>query len=576
MSASRVPEFITGNLGSAQAKSLSEADVQSVLAAIAPVFRTTANKLQFRGAQTDDLGDTHYRFTQLKNGREVIGGDLIVHVRNGVVYAANGNVRDDIAAAPDAKITATQALAQARGVSIAAVNDLGVNAAPELFYFRHDDDRLDLVYSTEVTGTQADGTPVRDTVLVNAVDGSVSARIPHIHTARNREVHNLNHGTSLPGPVARIEGGAQNSDTIVNQNYDHLGTVYDVYKNDFGRDSFDGVGGKLISSVHYSNNYVNAFWNGTQMVYGDGDGVQASNLAASLDVTGHELTHAVTERTSNLTYSGQSGGLNEATSDIFGAYIEWVRDGRGTPKNETTWTVGDDVWTPSTPGDGLRYLYDPKKDGRSIDWGPDFANQDVHYTSGVPNLAFFLLSVGGKHPRGRSTVEVPGIGIEKAAKIFFRANTTIWTASTTYAAARTGTEQAATQLGYTQAEIDAVGKAWEAVGVGGTTLPPAIALVNNTPVTGLSGATGTQKLYKLDVTAGATSLKFTTSGGTGDADLYVKFGSPPTTTSRDYASEGSTNTENISVPTARTGTYYVLVHSYRTYSGLTLKGSYTP
>ncbi|WP_394844257.1 M4 family metallopeptidase [Pendulispora brunnea] len=575
-----VPNFITGNLGAAVSGNGNAADVQNVLSAVAPAFRASADQLRLRTAVTDIQGGVHYRFTQFKNGREVIGGELIVHTNNGVAYAANGSARADLSAPADAKISAQAAVAKASGLAASYVNNLSASAAPELFYYRQDD-RLDLVYKTQVKGTEANGTPIVDDVFVNAVDGSVVARHPRIHTAKNREVHNLNHGTSLPGPLARAEGGAANSDAVVNNNYDHLGTVYDVYKNDFGRDSFDGTGGKLISSVHYSNNYVNAFWNGTQMVYGDGDGVQASNLANSLDVTGHELTHAVTERTSNLTYSGQSGGLNEATSDIFGAYIEWVRDGRGTPKNETTWTVGDDVWTPSTPGDGLRYMYDPKKDGSSIDWAPDFANQDVHYTSGVPNLAFFLLSVGGKHPRDKSTVQVPGIGIEKAAKIFFTANTTIWTSSTNYAAAKTGTAQAAQQLyGAGSAEVDAVNKAWEAVGVGATTPPPtATEIFNNTPVSGISGASKSSKLYKITVPSGRSSFKVTTTGsssGSGDADLYVKFGAAPTTSSYDKASESYTRNESVSFSgsAVKAGTWYILVYGYSSYSGVTLTAAY--
>ncbi|WP_394833778.1 M4 family metallopeptidase [Pendulispora rubella] len=573
-----IPSFITGNLGAAATGNLTEADVQGVVAAVAPAFRAKVGELRFKTAQVDDLKDVHYRFTQFKNGLEVIGSDFIVHTRNGVAYAANGNVRGDLAAPSDAKISAQAAIAKAGGLAASYVNNLSASAQPELFYYRQDD-RLDLVYKTTVKGTEANGTPIVDDIFVNAVDGSVVARHPRIHSARNREVHNLNHGTSLPGPLARSEGGATVSDQTVNINYDHLGTVYDVYKNDFGRDSFDGAGAKLISSVHYSNNYVNAFWDGTQMVYGDGNGTDASNLAHSLDVTGHELTHAVTERTSNLTYSGQSGGLNEATSDIFGAYIEWVRDGRGTPQNKTTWTVGDDVWTPSIPDDGLRYMYDPKKDGSSIDWAPDFANQDVHYTSGVPNLAFYLLSVGGTHPRGKSNINVAGIGIEKAAQVFFRANTTIWTSGTTYAQAKTGTAQAAQQLGYTAAEIDSVNKAWEAVGVGATTpLPDATTLTNNTPVTGISGARLSKKYYKITVPAGRTSLKVTTVPASGtndpDADLYVAKDAAPTTTQSGNKSESSTNTETVTINSPAAGTYYILVYGYSDFSGVTLKAAY--
>src|SRR5262249_538791 len=164
-----------------------------------------------------------------------------------------------------------------------------------------------------------------DTVLIDAVKGTVAARIPHVHTAESREVHDANHGATLPGALARKEGGAPATDSTVNGNYDNLPVTYTSYTPPFNphssttpppaatshcynpvftRDSYDHAGATFVSSVHYTTNYNNAFWNGTQMVYGDGDGQLLTNLAIAQDVTAHELTHAVTERTSNLIYSG--------------------------------------------------------------------------------------------------------------------------------------------------------------------------------------------------------------------------------------------------------------------------------
>src|SRR6185503_16891185 len=145
------------------------------------------------------------------------------------------------------------------------------------------------------TGLRRDGTPVDDDVVVSAKDGSILQRIPHVFTAKNREMHDLNHGTTLPGPTVRTEGGPTVADPVVNTNYNWLGSTYDCYKTLFNRDSYNNAGAKLISSVHYSTNYVNAYWNGTQMVYGDGDGVTAIQLDRGFDVVAHELTHAVTE-----------------------------------------------------------------------------------------------------------------------------------------------------------------------------------------------------------------------------------------------------------------------------------------
>ncbi|MEO7591436.1 MAG: M4 family metallopeptidase, partial [Byssovorax sp.] len=388
----------------------------------------------------------------------------------------------------------------------------------------------------------------------------------------NRTLYNLNNGTTLPGTLARTEGQVANADSVVNDNYDRLGTTYDCYLALFNRDSYNGGGAVMKSSVHYSTNYVNAYWDGNQMVYGDGDGVDASNLARSMDVTAHELTHAVTENESNLVYEGESGGLNEAMSDIFGNTCEWYRDGQVVSAN--TWKVGEDIWTPATAGDALRYMNDPILDGGSLDfWTTSAGTVDVHYSSGIANLAFYLLSQGGLHPRGKSTVNVTGIGIAKAAQIFYRANRDIMTSISDFAAAKAATEQAAVQLGYTAAEQASVTAAWKAVGVG-IPAPPPVALTNGVPVTGIATATNTQKFYSLAVPAGATGLSFSINGGTGDADLYVRFGSSPTLTAYDCRPYINGSAETCTISAAQAGTYYVMLNAYATFSGLTLTGSY--
>jgi vibriolysin len=568
-----VPSFVAGLLGAVDVKEdAGEVDMSAALAAIAPVFRASSDELVLKSAFTDAQGDQHFRYRQVKDGLDVIGGEIVVHVRDGVIFAANGNARGDLAPPDGAIVSLADAVAAAFDGSSSVVGLVVGEHAP--LAYRLAGERLDLVYQVDVTGVRADETPVHDTVLVNAVDGTIIDRIAHIHTAKNREMHNLNHGTSLPGPIARTEGGAPSADAIVNNNYDRLGSTYDCYQVLFGRDSFDNAGAKLISSVHYSNNYVNAFWDGTQMVYGDGDNVTASNLANSMDVTAHELTHAVTERTSNLIYSGESGGLNEAMSDIFGNVCEWYRDGQVVSAN--TWKVGEDVWTPGTANDALRYMNTPTADGGSLDYYPDYSNGvDVHYSSGIANLAFFLLSQGGTHPGGKTSTVVTGIGIAKAAQVFYRANTTILTASSTFAQAKTATEQAATQLGYTAAEIASVTAAWAAVGVGVPVPPPAATpLSNNVPVVGISGATGNNKYYTLEVPAGATNLAFTITGGTGDADLYVRFGDAPTTSTYDCRPYLGGNNETCTVVNAQAGTYWVMLRGYAAYTGVTLTGSY--
>ncbi|WP_394827018.1 M4 family metallopeptidase [Pendulispora albinea] len=454
---SLAPTYIKGNLGTARAAAAVES-VASLLGA-----RTS----RFELASSVRDGAVHDRYTQFRNARIVLGGELVVHSRNGVIYAANGDGLGDLPAPAEAAIAISAPAAISAAVSIYAPEQYAAaGAKTELAYRRAANGKeLLLVHTITVTGAQTDGTPIVDTVLVDAVSGSIVDRIPTIHTARNRELHDLKNKTSLPGATVRIEGQEPTSDSVVNTNYDRLGTTYDAYKELFGRDSLDDAGGKLISSVHYSTNYNNAYWNGRQMVYGDGDGRTFSNLANSLDVTAHELTHGVTSKTSNLTYSGESGGLNEAMSDIFGNVVEYY--GAGKVVSDDTWKVGEDVYTPSTAGDALRYLNDPAKDKRSLDYYPDYSSGvDVHYSSGIANLAFYLLSQGGTHPRGKTDVKVTGIGIEKAAQVFYRANTTIFTSSTSFANAKTWTEQAAKELGYTDDEVTSVRNAWLAVGVG--------------------------------------------------------------------------------------------------------------
>jgi bacillolysin len=242
--------------------------------------------------------------------------------------------------------------------------------------------------------------------------------------------------------------------------------TWDFYKGVLGRDSIDGKGEALNSYVHVGSKYVNAYWDGEKMSYGDGDGRDASALV-SLDVAGHEITHGLTERTAGLIYDGESGGLNEAMSDILGGVgVEWYAARRN--KNvKWDYLIGEDVWTPGKKGDALRYMNDPKKDGYSIDNYRDYAkgDQEVHSTSGIANNAFYLLSHGGKNRT--SGIEVKGaIGPEKSLKIFGRALTTYMTPSTTFKQARQACLKAAADLyGAGSPEAKKVAEAWTAVGV---------------------------------------------------------------------------------------------------------------
>ncbi|KQL33920.1 bacillolysin [Bacillus sp. FJAT-25509] len=257
-------------------------------------------------------------------------------------------------------------------------------------------------------------------------------------------------------------------DNLLNSTYDaaavdahyFAGLTFDYYKNVFGRNSYDTKGGALKSSVHYGRNYNNAFWNGTQMVYGDGDGTTFIPLSGGIDVVAHELTHAVTEKSSNLTYQNESGALNEAISDIFGTLIEFYNN-----KNPD-YEIGEDIYTPKIAGDALRSMSDPTKYGDPDNYSKRYTgtsdNGGVHTNSGIINKAAYLIAKGGT----AYGVTVTGIGNDKLAQIFYRANTVYLTASSTFSQARAACVKAASDLyGTSSAEVTTVNKAFDAVGI---------------------------------------------------------------------------------------------------------------
>jgi vibriolysin len=585
-----LPMYIVGEMvkvGAMQSDDpiASDQALRPMLAPVLKPFRLTTTDLALRKMNVDDEGNRHFRYTQEVNGMPVIGADMVVHVDvKGAVYAVNGNARGDISSSLGANAISTQAAASA--ISADARFAGMTQSAPRTVYLAALDGSLHKAYETIVEGTRG-ADPVRDKVFVDVDNGDIVAVHPTIHFALNRKVYSANNGTSIPGTLKRSEGQAATADTDVNAAYDNTGDSYKAYNMFFNRDSYNNAGAALISTVHYSNNYCNAYWNGTQMTYGDGNSAQGCKpLARSLDVTAHELTHGVTEYESNLVYSGEPGGINESLSDIFGTFTEaWVAGGRtGTLTiTSNTWLLGEDVIT-----GGLRFMCDPAKDGASKDfWTSSVGSVDVHYSSGVGNLNFCLMTKGGTHPRGKSTINVPAIGMEKAIRIYYYAATQILTSSSKYANLRTATEQAVTALGYDQATKDAVSCSWAAVGVGtapstcggggggGGGDPTDGVLMNGVPQGNLSGAAQSQRFWKIDVPSGQTTLTITIAGGSGDADLYVQSANKPTLQSyacRPYKN-GNAETCTFSPPSA--GTYWVMLHGYAAYSGVTLTGTYS-
>ncbi|MDB5968189.1 MAG: fibA1 [Hydrocarboniphaga sp.] len=575
-----LPVFVRGDLGRVSGL-LAERVPRSEMGPALAAFRLKTADLRLRKSNTDDAGNQHLRYDQSFNGLAVVGGELVVHVdRKGSIYALNGTARGGLSSSLGSRDIGESA---ALAVVDADPRYLGMQAAPSrLVYFISPEAEAFKAYEIIVSGERGTD-PVRDKVYVDADTGRIVGVHPQIFFAESRKAYSANNVTTLPGTLKRSEGQAATSDVDVNDAYDYTGDTYEAYQAFWSRDSYNNAGATLISSVHYSSNYCNAFWNSTQMVYGDGNASQGCYpLDRAVDVTAHELTHGVTENESALVYSGESGGLNEAISDIFGAFTEaWVDGGKtGTlAVSAETWEVGEDVLPPA-----LRYMNDPAADGVSKDyWTSSVGNVDVHYSSGIANLAFYLLSQGGTHPRGKSSVQVTGVGMEKAIRIFYQAQINNLTSNSNFLGAANATVQAAQDLGYSLADQTSVANAWQAVGVavatpgsgGGGGGTGDVVLSNGVPVTGLSDVIGGQKYFSLVVPAGQSSLTIKIAGGTGDADLYTNLGSQPTLSSYNCRPYVTGNTETCTFTSPAAGTYYVMVRAYTAYSGVTLTGTST-
>jgi Zn-dependent metalloprotease len=240
-----------------------------------------------------------------------------------------------------------------------------------------------------------------------------------------RAVYDCNHKWSPPPAfvLKRGEGDPVTGDAAVDAAYDGAGAVRDYYKNKLGRNSIDNLGLNQIHNVHLGVNYMNAFWNGAQMSYGDGDGTIFVNFTKDPDVIGHELTHGVTQYTAGLQYDGQSGALNESFSDVFGSAIEQAINGK--TADDADWLIGDGIMGPTLYGEALRSMYapgtaydnplmgkDPQPDHMSHYYAGSADNHGVHINSGIPNKVFYLVAID--------------IGTDKAALIWYTTLQNLW------------------------------------------------------------------------------------------------------------------------------------------------------
>lgn len=553
----------------------------------------------------DKNGVQHFRYQQVYNGIPVFGEQVVVgEGKSGAVRTLFGRRIDGLASEiplnASTRVTGPQALSAAKTATLGKqllARKIEREKSEQMIYV-DDTGKAHVSYVvTFFADAPTGGSPTRPVVIIDAQTGRVLKQwdaLAHAETGTgpggnaktgqyeygtdfgyldvtqsgttctfnnaNVRTINLNGGTS--GSTAFSYTCPRNTVKTINGAYSPLNdahyfgsVVFDMFNDYVGQAPLTF---QLQMRVHYSSNYENAFWDGTGMTFGDGGSTFYPLVA--LDVSSHEIAHGYTEQNSNLTYDGQSGGINEAFSDMAGEAAEYFNDG------SNDFDIGAQIFK----GTGaLRYMDNPTADGSSIDNAADYYDGlDVHYSSGVYNKAFYELAT------------TSGWTTKTAFQAFAKANSDYWTSSTDYDTGACGVETAAEDLGFDPADVTA---AFAAVGVsctgdgggddgggddGGTELS------NGVAKTGLSASTGSALNYTLAVPSGTGSVSFVISGGTGDADLYVKAGSAPTDSSYDCRPYKAGNSETCTISSPAAGTYYVRIKAYSTFSGVSLKGTY--
>ncbi|MFH9431837.1 M4 family metallopeptidase [Streptomyces sp. NPDC017615] len=553
-------------------------------------------KLVVRDVVKDNDGTVHTRYERTYAGLPVLGGDLVVHTPPASL--AKGTVSTTFATKRAIKVASTtpaltKAAAESKALKTAKALDAGkpaTDSARKVIWAG--DGTPVLAWETVVGGFQDDGTPSKLHVVTDATTGKELHRYQAVQTGTGKTQYNgtVTLNTTLSGSTYQLydttrgghktynlNKGTSGTGTLFTDADDVWGTgagtdpqtaaadaaygaqeTWDFYKNTFGRSGIRNDGVAAYSRVHYSNNYVNAFWDDSCfcMTYGDGSG--NTHALTSLDVAGHEMSHGVTSNTAGLNYSGESGGLNEATSDIFGTGVEFYSNTASDPGD---YLIGEKI---DINGDGspLRYMDKPSKDGASKDsWYSGIGNLDVHYSSGPANHMFYLLSEGSgtKVVNGvtynsptADGVAVTGIGRAAALQIWYKALTTYMTSTTNYAGARTAALNAAAALyGTNSAQYAGVGNAFAGIAVGGHINPPADGVTVTNP--GSQSAT-VGKAVSLQIQASSTNggaLSYSATGLPAGLSINASTGlisGTPTTAG------SSSTTVTVTDSTGKTGT----------------------
>ncbi|WP_216589594.1 M4 family metallopeptidase [Streptomyces brasiliscabiei] len=508
-------------------------DRDTAIADAADVLRDRATSLGLTADQdttvrdviVDADGARHVRYDRTYRELPVLGGDFVVHLTPGGEFRSADRATVREITVP----TVTPAVKAPRAADLAAAALRAANVGETLRRLTSKPrlvvDALHgapkLAWRTDALAQDEAGNPVARTVVTDAVTGKQIDAWDALETAtgdgRSLYAGTVPLETTVSGSAYQLKdptrgntytGDAANQTdlcvlgicvrrapaTLFTDADNHWGTgtaadrasaavdaqygtdtTWDYYKKVHGRNGIANDGRGSYNRVHYGNAYNNAFWDDSCfcMTYGDGDGNLLGPLV-SLDVAGHEMSHGVTSATADLTYSGEPGGLNEATSDIFGTLVEFHADNASDPGD---WLVGEKVVRPGLGRPALRFMDRPSKDGSSADcWSSSVGNLDVHYSSGVANHFAYLLAegsgtktIGGVEHSGTTCdgSTLTGIGKDRLGAVWYRALTVYMTSSTNYAGARTATLNAARDLyGAGSTEYGAVAAAWSAVSVG--------------------------------------------------------------------------------------------------------------
>ena len=434
----------------------------------------------------------HVRLTQMHEGLPVWGGAVVVHADGGQFLGLSGAVSKNIGQLDTVpSISADRALAIGKSTyagkaragaaldysrvsadlvvypadagarvawHVVFFTELQAGVQPGLWNYFVDAHSGELLFQFNGIDTLSQasgpgGNPKIARTWNAELDVEPSGTQFQMNTARLRTT-NMNHatsgtGTTVVGPLNPI------GDAPINDAHGFAEETLNTLSEWFGHNSIDDAGFKILSRVHYSTNYENAFWDGTQMTYGDGASTFYP-LSGDVDVVGHEIDHGFTTFHSNLIYSGMSGGNNESFSDIAGTIVEFHREGNG-----ADFDVGRDIFRANS---ALRFMCDPPADGASIDNADDFTpGLDVHFSSGVMNKAFCRTArrLASGSPTGAATQA----SVRRAGEAWFEANASFWNQSSDFTSACEGTLQAASSLGFSATEIAAINSSWQDVGV---------------------------------------------------------------------------------------------------------------